>query len=149
MGEASNRLAGKMGVEAFYPTDMDRECEKAARILRTFTRDGVPATEESDYGDASAHKKTQKVFKKIPPRALEQAKGIAIFTVFRTGLGWSGAGGSGVVVRRQEDGCKPCFVYIVLFVHFFSLVNSLWYHHSYHRFRLPCRYRRLRLCCPP
>jgi len=104
VGEASNKLVGKMGVEAFYPTDLARECEKAARILRTFTRDGVPSDEKSDYADTSASKKTQRVVKKIPTRAFEGTRGVAIFTVFRTGFGWSGAGGSGVVVKRLEDG---------------------------------------------
>lgn len=31
-----NALANKMGSEAFLPTTMDKECEKAARILRGF-----------------------------------------------------------------------------------------------------------------
>lgn len=35
---------------------------------------------------------------------LANAKGIAIFTVFRTGLHWSAASGSGIVVSRLADG---------------------------------------------
>jgi hypothetical protein len=31
-----NALANKVGAEAFLPTTMDKECEKAARILRSF-----------------------------------------------------------------------------------------------------------------
>ena len=41
---------------------------------------------------------------KIPPSAIASAKGIAIFTVFRTGFHWSAASGSGVVLARLPDG---------------------------------------------
>lgn len=41
---------------------------------------------------------------KIPTSAIANAKGLAIFTTFRTGLHISGAGGSGVVVARLPDG---------------------------------------------
>lgn len=49
-------------------------------------------------------RKTQKVIRKIPPKVLQKAHGLAIFTVFRTGLGFSGASGSGVVLSRLPDG---------------------------------------------
>lgn len=59
---------------------MDRELDKAARILRVFTLDGgVESTE--NVPDADGHKKKQKVIKKIPPKIIAEAKGIAIFTV--------------------------------------------------------------------
>ena len=38
------------------------------------------------------------------PPAIQRAKGLAIFTTFRTGFHFSGAGGSGVVVARLPDG---------------------------------------------
>lgn len=37
-----NALANKMGSEAFLPTTMDKECEKAARILRAFCSKFIP-----------------------------------------------------------------------------------------------------------
>lgn len=77
--------------------------DKAARILRVFTLDGGVETTEN-VQDASGHKKKQKVIKKIPPQVIAEAKGIAIFTVFRTGFHWSAASGSGVVLSRQPDG---------------------------------------------
>ena len=49
-------------------------------------------------------KKTQKVLHNIPKSVMKSAKGVAIFTVFRTGLGLSGASGSGVVVSRKKNG---------------------------------------------
>ncbi|BFZ55247.1 hypothetical protein PYCC9005_002287 [Savitreella phatthalungensis] len=103
-GEPMNRAAGKLGIESVWPTTMDRELDKAARILRTFTLDGGIATATNNVHDDNAAKKTQKVIKRIPPQAIANAKGLAIFTVFRTGFGLSGASGSGVVIARGEDG---------------------------------------------
>lgn len=125
-------------MESFWPTEMNLECDKAARILKTFTDKGAtveipssstptsptsstaPTTNDEDGAiippdlsqtgkkpsDPHKHdsKKTQKVIKKISPKVLSEAKGIAIFTMFRTGLGLSGAGGSGVVLKRLPDG---------------------------------------------
>jgi lipid-binding SYLF domain-containing protein len=122
-----------MGAESFWPTELaDGEIEKAARILRTFTLQGAQADDDPQADqnggvvaageageevpphtqhqtqqqnkDKYASKKTQKVIKKIPPRALQSAVGIAIFTCFRTGFGLSGASGSGVVLAKLPDG---------------------------------------------
>ncbi|KAK1749331.1 hypothetical protein QBC47DRAFT_152536 [Echria macrotheca] len=41
-----NTLANKMGAETFLPTSLDKECDKAARILRSFAKDGI-------YSDAA------------------------------------------------------------------------------------------------
>jgi lipid-binding SYLF domain-containing protein len=43
------------------------------------------------------------VLKKIPQKVIQNAVGLAIFTTMRTGLWVSGAGGSGVLVARNED----------------------------------------------
>lgn len=80
VGGPSNKLAGKMGMESFWPTTMDRELDKAARILRVFTLDGGVQSQEN-VTDADGHKKKQHVIKKIPPKVIAEAKGIAIFTV--------------------------------------------------------------------
>ncbi|KAE8257385.1 hypothetical protein A4X13_0g2388 [Tilletia indica] len=126
VGKWSNKTAGKLGAESFWPTSMDLECDKAARILRTFTSTGAHAdadpsadatggvlggatkTPQQLEAERKLHKyderKTQKVIKKIPQEVIASAKGLAIFTVFRTGFGLSGAGGSGVVVKRLPDG---------------------------------------------
>jgi len=99
VGFWTNKQMGKFGVEAFYPTDLETEVIKAARILRTFTLDAP--TEGDAFED---RKKKQKVIRKIPPKAIDECAGLAIFTVFRTGLGISGAGGSGIVIARLPDG---------------------------------------------
>ncbi|KAL4398963.1 regulation of ruffle assembly protein [Malassezia pachydermatis] len=106
-------------MESFYPTDLGQEIVKCARILRTFTENNqVAAVENEQRGhthmpapsatgsvpDDYADRKTQSVLYKIPPKVLQQAKGVAIFTVFRSGFVVSGAGGSGVVLTKDENG---------------------------------------------
>lgn len=36
LGPPVNRLSNKLGSEAFWPTTLDKESDKAARILKTF-----------------------------------------------------------------------------------------------------------------
>lgn len=36
LGDPVNKLSHKLGSEAFWPTTLDKESEKAARILRSF-----------------------------------------------------------------------------------------------------------------
>jgi len=38
LGAPVNKLTNKIGSEAFWPTSLDKECDKAARILRSFAR---------------------------------------------------------------------------------------------------------------
>lgn len=100
VGKVSNKLAGKVGAESFWPTELaDGEIEKAARILRTFTVQGAqaddgadatggvnggpPKTEQELKQSQINAKKTQKVIKRIPPNAFQGAVGVAIFTCFR------------------------------------------------------------------
>ena len=59
------------------------ECERAAKILEGFLAD--PNNPESALNS-------------IPKAVLLQAKGLAIFTVFKAGFVWSGKAGSGVVL---------------------------------------------------
>jgi lipid-binding SYLF domain-containing protein len=61
-------------------------------------------TDDERPVDQAGPKKAPKVLKKIPQKVIENAVGLAIFTTMRTGLWISGAGGSGVLVARQEDG---------------------------------------------
>lgn len=48
---------------------------------------------------------TSQVLKKIPPRIIQNAVGLAVFTSMRSGL-WSsaGSGGSGILIARKSDG---------------------------------------------
>ncbi|KAL9086914.1 MAG: hypothetical protein Q9165_006920 [Trypethelium subeluteriae] len=102
LGAPVNKLSNKLGSEAFWPTTLDKESDKAARILRSFCKDGFYDSEVKKPQDGPTQK--QRVLKKIPPEVIRNAKGLAIFTTMRTGLWMSGAGGSGVLLGRTKDG---------------------------------------------
>jgi lipid-binding SYLF domain-containing protein len=111
LGAPVNRLSNKVGAEAFWPTTMDKESDKAARILRSFCKDGFYARVDDEQASTLAAaaekldspKGKQRVLKKIPEKVVREAKGLAIFTTMRTGLWVSGAGGSGILVARDQD----------------------------------------------
>jgi len=102
LGPPVNRLSNKLGSEAFWPTTLDKESDKAARILKSFCKDGFYAEEEQ--GATGGPTQKQKVLKKIPTQVIKDAKALAIFTTMRTGLWMSGASGSGVLIARKDDG---------------------------------------------
>ncbi|KAL8696890.1 MAG: hypothetical protein Q9224_002566, partial [Gallowayella concinna] len=98
-------LSNKVGSEAFWPTTLDIESEKAARILRSFCKDGFYVEEPDGHLPAGEKPKGRvQVVKKIPSEVIRRAKGLAIFTTMRTGLWVSGAGGSGILVGRTANG---------------------------------------------
>ncbi|KAF4993053.1 hypothetical protein FGRMN_6741 [Fusarium graminum] len=65
----------------FKTTDLREECGKSARILKTFVDKG-----------------------KLPSDVISNAKGLAIFTGFRAGMYFAGAGSAGVVIARLSNG---------------------------------------------
>ncbi|CZT52714.1 related to protein YSC84 [Rhynchosporium secalis] len=103
LGAPVNNLSNKIGSEAFWPTTLDKESDKAARILKSFCKDGFYA-EEDRPSTEGVPKGKQRVLKKIPEKVIQNAVGLAIFTTMRTGLWVSGAGGSGVLIARKHDG---------------------------------------------
>ncbi|PTD06633.1 LAS seventeen-binding protein 3 [Fusarium culmorum] len=104
LGAPVNRLSNRIGSEAFWPTTLDKESDKAARILRSFCKDGFYTEEDKPAdGEQAGPKQKQRVLKKIPKKVIQNAVGLAIFTTMRTGLWVSGAGGSGVLVARNEE----------------------------------------------
>lgn len=117
LGPPVNNLSNKLGSEAFWPTTLDKECEKAARILRSFCKDGflekedendVLARKSWDSESNAPRKNHSKVLKSIPQDVIRKARGLAIFTTMRTGLWVSGASGSGVLIARLADGSWSC-----------------------------------------
>src|ERR1700753_3558683 len=83
LGAPINRLSNKVGAEAFWPTTLDKESDKAARILRSFcsmcitrapvsggvtdavrAEDGFYQEEVKDTPEGIKQK--QRVIKKIP-----------------------------------------------------------------------------------
>ncbi|KAJ4314412.1 hypothetical protein N0V94_006461 [Neodidymelliopsis sp. IMI 364377] len=103
LGAPVNRLSNKVGSEAFWPTTLDIESDKAARILKSFCKDGFYQEEDRPTSTDGPTAK-QKVLKKIPSEVIKNAKGLCIFTTMRTGLWVSGSGGAGILVGRKEDG---------------------------------------------
>ncbi|KAF2127945.1 DUF500-domain-containing protein [Dothidotthia symphoricarpi CBS 119687] len=101
-GAPVNRWTNKVGSEAFWPTTLDLESDKAARILKTFCKEGFYQEEDRLSADGPTAK--QKVLKTIPAEIIKNAVGLCIFTTMRTGMWVSGSGGSGVLVARKEDG---------------------------------------------
>ncbi|ETS83758.1 hypothetical protein PFICI_05634 [Pestalotiopsis fici W106-1] len=106
---SGNRLStasSKTGRELYAPTTLDRECERAARILISFCRDGYLVTDDrpSSPTTTASGTSTRKVLKKIPPRVIQNAVGLAVFTSMRSGLWSSGSGGSGILLARKTDG---------------------------------------------
>ena len=53
VGVPVNKAANKLGAEAFWPTSLDKESDKAARILRSFCIDGFVAKEDK-HGEAKS-----------------------------------------------------------------------------------------------
>lgn len=120
LGAPVNRLTNRVGSEAFWPTTLDKESDKAARILRSFCKDGFYDNVDAEAAiaeqkkldlEAETGKKhqidrpagKQRVLVKIPTEVIKAAKGIAIFTTMRTGLWFSGAGGSGILMARIPE----------------------------------------------
>ncbi|EPE08350.1 las seventeen-binding protein [Ophiostoma piceae UAMH 11346] len=108
-----NQLANKMGSEGFLPDTMDKECEKAARVLQGFCKHGIyadteqPTTPPGTAGAESAApatKKKSRTLITIPAKVIQKAVGLAIFTTGRVGFHLSGATGSGVLIARLPDG---------------------------------------------
>ncbi len=105
LGAPISRLSHKVGSESFWPTTLDKEADKAARVLRSFCRDGFYMEEPAaNNATGSAPKGKARAIKKIPVEVIRNAKGLAIFTAMRAGLWVSGAGGSGVLVARTPTG---------------------------------------------
>jgi lipid-binding SYLF domain-containing protein len=112
LGAPVNRLSNKVGSEAFWPTTLDKESEKAARILRGFCKDGfydqieeneLKKLETRNTTSVGVPKGKQRVIKKIPASVIRKAVGLAIFTTMRTGWVFGGSGGAGVMVARHRE----------------------------------------------
>ncbi|KAK4237177.1 hypothetical protein C8A03DRAFT_34868 [Achaetomium macrosporum] len=123
-----NALAHKFGAEGFLPESLDKECEKAARILKGFCKDGIynetvppnaavtttgpstttatpnaPAIEEPPSSPSNKGKKGR-VLLTIPSKVIARAQGLAIFTAVRLGFQATGSSGSGILLARLPDG---------------------------------------------
>ncbi|KAJ1331212.1 SH3 domain-containing YSC84-like protein 1 [Microdochium nivale] len=101
-----NRLsAGRHGRDALLPAALDRECEKAARILKSFCYDGFAMLDDRPGSPSTfSNGQSSQLLKRIPPRIIQNAVGLAIFSSMRPGLWSSNSGGSGILIARKSDG---------------------------------------------
>ncbi|KAK4055328.1 hypothetical protein OIV83_000611 [Microbotryomycetes sp. JL201] len=96
VGYWSNAKAAKIGTEGEHrPACVNRS-------MRALTGTNPEHAPLETIGDTK--KAQQRVLHKIPTSVFEQAQGVAIFTVFRTGFLVSGSGGSGIVLARDGKG---------------------------------------------
>ncbi|CAH0015531.1 unnamed protein product [Clonostachys rhizophaga] len=106
----SVRSTARVHGETFWPTSLDLECEKAARIIKSFCADGYlgPIDDESSPVVSPTNdeppKTPVKIYKKIPKQIIQNAAGIAVFSCMRNGLWMTGSGGSGILIARKSDG---------------------------------------------
>ncbi|KAL5594680.1 uncharacterized protein BROUX77_008027 [Berkeleyomyces rouxiae] len=100
--------SGKFDSQQFWPAGLDQECDKAARILKSFCTDGYLAplhdTDDLDPNQPSDPQTPLNITKRIPQRIIQNAAGIAVFTCMRSGLWMTGSGGSGILIARKADG---------------------------------------------
>ncbi|KAF4960934.1 hypothetical protein FGADI_584 [Fusarium gaditjirri] len=112
-GSPLNKAANLFGAEGWWPSTVDRECSKAARILHSFTSLN-PSTSPTEKGPLHPTGLTRKSMVKIPPSVLQRSAGLAIFNVIRAGVGHNSlSGGSGIVIARRPDGTwspPSCFI---------------------------------------
>ncbi|KAI9249138.1 hypothetical protein BDA99DRAFT_564497 [Phascolomyces articulosus] len=80
------KRVNSLSINSPIPAKLGGECKKAAKILNSFI----------DLG-------TGLVDKVIPESVLQNAQGLAIFTVLKAGFLFSGRAGSGLVVARLPD----------------------------------------------
>ncbi|CAG8602612.1 14515_t:CDS:2 [Ambispora leptoticha] len=84
------KAAQQNNVNSPLPSDFSSEVEKATKILSVFTVQDL-------------EKPGNTVSNIIPRDIIKKAKGLAVFTIFKAGMFWSGQVGSGVVIARLED----------------------------------------------
>ncbi|KAK4159753.1 hypothetical protein QBC43DRAFT_122368 [Cladorrhinum sp. PSN259] len=99
---SANAQPTRFDRETYWPTTLDKECDKAARILKSFCFDGFQSP-ESEQIDPNTKEPTY-ITKKIPPRIIQNAVGLAVFSCMRSGLWMSGSGGAGLITARKADG---------------------------------------------
>ncbi|KAK3687280.1 hypothetical protein B0T22DRAFT_124506 [Podospora appendiculata] len=96
--------ATRYGRETYWPAPLDKECDKAARILKSFCVDGFLAQEQQAQDATEPPSTPSFSANKIPPRVIQDAVGLAVFSCMRSGLWMSGSGGAGMITARKADG---------------------------------------------
>lgn len=73
-------------------------------LLTRATAEGYIAHHDDPIGSPRSSVSSVQIKKKIPPRIVQNAVGLAVFSCMRSGLWKSGSGGSGILVARKSDG---------------------------------------------
>ncbi|KAH8660378.1 hypothetical protein BX600DRAFT_56401 [Xylariales sp. PMI_506] len=100
-----SRKSAGFGCEPFVPLPVDQECQKAARIIKSFSyrTPDQSAAETAHQLDANPNTAEAPHIVTIPPSVLASAAGLIIFTTGRLGFGnMSGSTGSGLLLARQD-----------------------------------------------
>ncbi|KAK0619431.1 hypothetical protein B0T14DRAFT_584966 [Immersiella caudata] len=103
LGQGIAWMHDAFGLVSPWPSTLDCECRKAAKILRKFTGEGDPLTPEVETSDH--RRRTRRTYITIRQDDLTNAHGLVIFSMGRVGgflLGQTV--GNGVVVARLPDG---------------------------------------------
>lgn len=72
--------------------------------MNSLTSPRLSSRRSGDLPPTSPTTGTTPAKKKIPPRIIQEAVGLAIFSCMRSGLWMSGSGGSGILIARKADG---------------------------------------------
>ncbi|KAJ2898917.1 uncharacterized protein MKZ38_003601 [Zalerion maritima] len=100
----STAITTRASKESFWPSPLNQECDKAARILKSFCSEGFLASEDDSGAPLDMPQSPARVLKKIPAKVIQNAVALAVFTCMRSGLWITGSGGSGILIARKADG---------------------------------------------
>ncbi|SNX82492.1 related to YSC84 - protein involved in the organization of the actin cytoskeleton [Melanopsichium pennsylvanicum] len=87
--QQASKTVNQQAATARAGFSLPKECDRAAKILQAFLAD-------PEHPDSALNS--------IPKAVLQNAKGLAVFSVIKAGFVWSGKIGSGVVIARLPDG---------------------------------------------
>ena len=95
--------ANRDAVDGFLSQEFD-EATDTDQTDRTDQDDHANQTSQPEGNTTESQPTTKYVTKKIPPRIIQNAVGLAVFSCMRSGLWMSGSGGAGLITARKADG---------------------------------------------
>jgi lipid-binding SYLF domain-containing protein len=88
---------------SFLPLSLEEECNKCSEIVKKF-KTTTNMVDEQLKSVTKEINKNETMAGVIPEDVIKNCKGIAIISIAKVGFGWSGRGGSGLVLSRLENG---------------------------------------------
>jgi lipid-binding SYLF domain-containing protein len=99
-----------MKLNSPLPQSLPKECAKAAKICKyIWLSTQLQPTYHHPLVRSFVDGGNNGLDGVVPRSVLQNAKGFAIFTIFKAGFLFSARGGSGVVIAKLNDGCKLAF----------------------------------------